>query len=143
MKINNKKGLTLVELVITIALIGLIAVVFMPIFLLSAKTNNQSEDKLNATYIGKDAMEMVYRLSETDKFENVTTNMESEKYIFDSINSIYYKIIDNKRTEIKYDKQVNLIRVLVKVYEDKTNNKLEVQYETLYFWEGKTQNEKQ
>ena len=93
MKIINKKGLTLVELVITIALIGVIAVVFMPLFLLSAKTNTQSEDKLTATYLGKDAMEMVYRISQKTKFEELKV---------DSFDSGYESLGDNL-----YSKKIN------------------------------------
>ena len=139
MKIINKKGLTLVELIITIALIGLIAVVFMPVFLLSAKTNKQSEDKLSATYFGKDAMEMVYQISEDTEFiqDKLNVAFSTNDYTYNPTTKIYKKDnSDSSYTTVELLKKENIINVMVKVYENKTTNKLEVQYETLYFWKG-------
>ena len=160
MKIINKKGLTLVELVITIALIGLIAVVFMPLFLLSAKTNTQSEDKLTATYLGKDAMEMVYRISQKTKFEELKLdsfdsgyeslgdNLYSKKItgtdhdgtITIKLSEAKLETVNNKDGAItvkpsEAGTKTNLIKVIVTVKD--IQNKEEIKYETLYTWIGR------
>ena len=145
MKINNKKGLTLVELVITIALIGLIAVVFMPIFLLSAKTNNQSEDKLKATYLGKDAMEMVYNISKEKEFNPVTITNFGDGYVSLGDNVYEKKLNDDifkgtitiKLTEaiMVNNSPSSLIKVIVVVKDEQ--NKQDIRYESLYAWKGR------
>lgn len=142
---NNETGLTMIELLISIAVIGIIIVAFIPLFLMSAKTNTRSEVTLNSTYLGKDAMEVAYYLSKTVSYESLEEKLkeklEKKEYIEiskDISENIYvYEYKDKKYLTIKFKEEGNLIRVIVKIYKDENMNKLESQYESLYSWFGR------
>jgi len=142
---NNETGLTMIELLISIAVIGIIIVAFIPLFLMSAKTNTRSEVTLDSTYLGKDAMEAVYYLSKTFPYESLEgklkEKLEEKEYIEiskDISENIYvYEYKDKKYLTIKFKEEGNLIRVIVKIYKDENMNKLESQYESLYSWFGR------
>lgn len=153
-KINkNRPGLTLIELILSIAIIGMIIVSFMPLFVMSAKNNSKADNTLDATYLGKDAMELAYHLSsdETVDYNNLALagytylgHLSVEPDISDPTKGSSYaygkEVSDNKYIYIKFSKaneDEDLVAVLVKVYKSPAmvENELEAQYETLYIWE--------
>lgn len=132
---KKRLGFTLVELMLSMAIIGMIVVSFMPLFVRSAQNNRRSGDTLSATYLGKDAMELVYDLS-----KNITYDKLEERLI---VAGGYEKLADNtygiesskgKYSTIEFRGDAKLVKVLAKVYEDETMAQLEVQYESLYPW---------
>lgn len=134
----SRKGLTLIELIISIALIGVIVIGFMPLFIMATKVNNISETTLNSTYIGKDTMELIYNLSRTVPYESLEDELIREGYIKDaSKNTFEREYSDKKYSKIIFSEEGNLIRVVVKIYEDNIVNKLEAQYESVYPWLGR------
>jgi type II secretory pathway pseudopilin PulG len=78
---NSESGLTLIELIISIALIAMILIAFLPMFIMSAETNTKSETTLDSTYLGKDAMEMAYDLSKNKEiiYEDLDNVLVDEK----------------------------------------------------------------
>lgn len=131
-------GYTLIELILSVTLIGLIAVAFIPLFVNSANTNNETETTLDSTYLGKDAMEMAYNLSRTVSYEDLTTELINRGYSWDkSKNTFGYEYNDKKYLWIKFSEEGNLVRVIIKIYKDKSMKQIEVQYETLYSWVGR------
>lgn len=132
---NNETGLTMIELLISIAVIGIIIVVFIPLFLMSAKTNIRSEVALDSTYLGKDAMELIYNLSQNILYKDLDSKLTDEDYIYDeSTNTHKHEYDGQKYVTAEFKEENNLIRVVVKVYRD---DKLEAQYESLYSWFGR------
>ena len=134
---KSRSGFTLIELILSIAIIGMIIVSFMPLFVMSAKNNNRSENMLSATYLGKDAMELAYHLSTTVPYNDLASELvDTEGYINLSNGAYGIESGDEKYIHIQFTKGENekLVKVLVKVYEDQRMNQLEVQYESLYFW---------
>lgn len=135
---KSRKGLTLVELVLSIAILGIIFIGFMPLFILSAKTNNQSQATLTSTYLGKDTMELVYHLSETLPYERLGEELKKKGYKESGFKNIFnYTYEDDRFLELKFSEEGELIKVLARIYEDKTLRKLQAQYESLYFWLGR------
>ncbi|ABW18165.1 type II secretion system protein [Alkaliphilus oremlandii] len=135
---KTKAGLTLIELIVSIAIIGMIVVAFMPLFVMSSKTNNRSETILDSTYLGKDVMELVYNLSKTVPYNELKNKLVSEKgYTELSSNTYLYEYEDKKCLYISFTESENLIKVVTKIYKDKSMNQLEVQYESLYSWIGR------
>lgn len=133
-----KKGFTFLELILSIAIIGMIAVIFMPLFAMSAKNNNKSETTLDSTYIGKDAMELAYYLSKNVPYEKLEEELVSRGYNCNSSDMTFgYEYEDKKYLNMKFCEEDNLVRVIVKVYKDKSLNELEAQYESLYSWIGR------
>lgn len=135
---RNRSGLTLVELILSIAIMGIIAITFMPLFVISSKTVNKSETTLDSTYLGKNAMELVYDLSQNFPYEKLEEELIKNGYEKDVSNDIFcYKYNDKKYLDMRFTEKGNLIKVVVKVYKDETKNQLEVQYESLYPWFGR------
>lgn len=148
-----RPGLTLIELVLAIAIIGMIIISFMPLFVMSAKNNNKSENILSATYIGKDAMELAYHLSNDEKviynglksehdpkvYKTLSTRLAEEGYRQLSDNTYAIESSDQKYITIEFTEKGKLMNVLVKVYKEPgtLENQLEAQYESLYFWKEK------
>jgi type II secretory pathway pseudopilin PulG len=136
---NSESGLTLIELIISIALIAMILIAFLPMFIMSAETNTKSETTLDSTYLGKDAMEMAYDLSKNKEiiYEDLDNVLVDEKgYSKESNNAYSFEYSDKKYLYIIFDKEdnTNLVRVVVKIYKNNSMNQLEAQYETLYSW---------
>ncbi len=138
---KTRSGVTLVELILSIAIIGMIVVSFIPLFVMSSKTNSKSETTLDSTYIGKDIMELIYseiRNYKDNNFnelvEHLDNKINDDKYlkINGKVNSYSYE--DSKFIKVKYKEDGNLIRVIIRVYKDEAMKQLEVQYESLYPW---------
>ncbi|MEH7384535.1 type II secretion system protein [Bacillus sp. JJ1521] len=55
--IKNEKGVTLIELICSIAILTIILISFMSFFIMSAKYNGVSSDKMNATNIAREVQE--------------------------------------------------------------------------------------
>lgn len=138
---NIKKyraGLTLIEIILSIAIIGIITVAIIPLFVFSAKTNSKSETTLDSTYLGKDAMELVYHLSKNTPYEDLENELISRGYSSDISKKIFgYEYSDKKYLNMKFSEEGNLVRVIVQIYKDKSMNELEGQYESLYSWIGR------
>lgn len=139
--VNAKKGLSLIELMISIVIIVIILTVFMPLFMLSIRNNSTSDIMLNSTYLGKDTMELIYDLSRSVPYENIedelVDNMGYTKEVSD--NSYSFEYDDGRYLNIKFDETENgnLIKVIVKIYGDRNMNGPEAQYESLYTWVGR------
>ncbi|MFA5535577.1 MAG: prepilin-type N-terminal cleavage/methylation domain-containing protein [Bacillota bacterium] len=132
-------GLTLIELLIALAIIVMIAVAFFPLFTLAARTNQKSEETLDATYLGKDVMEFAYGISREINFEGLEGELIKEGYEKLGPNIFGREYGDHKFLELSFAEvgDNNLIRVIAKIYEDSSKSKLDVQYEALYSWKGR------
>lgn len=135
---NDKQstaGVTLVELILSMAIIGMIVVAFMAIFVASAKNNVKSQLTLDSTYLGKDAMEFAYDLSLTVAYADLETKLIECGYIKDgAVNAYGYEYADKKYLRLEFSKDNDLVRVIAKIFIDKSMDELQVQYESLYLW---------
>lgn len=144
---KNRLGLTLIEIILSIAILGIILVAFMPLFVMPAKTNSKSQTMIESTYIGSDTMELIYSQIQNNSisnFEDLSVHLnekilDDEKYdkgtkIEDNIYTYEYE--NSKYIKVEFKEDGNLIGLLVKVYKDKDMNdtEMEVQYESLYIW---------
>ena len=133
---KNNKGLTLLEVIISIAIIGIISTVTIPLFTMAIKSNSMSKSRLESTYTGMEAMELAYHLSKKIDFNDLEKELtENYDYTKDSLNNRYiYKYDDKNYVDIKFIEEGNLISVIVNVYENEKSIK---KYETLYSWIGR------
>jgi type II secretory pathway pseudopilin PulG len=134
--VASKKGLTLIEIIISFALIFIIIIGFMSTFVYSAKVNRMSKTSVNSTYIARDNIEMVYSLSKTLNFEAGINSIETEKGYtsIPGVEKLYGKVVNGKYVTIKLTESGNLIKVLVNVYKDDTLTNLESKMETILSW---------
>ncbi|KGG81444.1 hypothetical protein Y919_00335 [Caloranaerobacter azorensis H53214] len=101
-RINKEAGLTLIEVLITIAILGIIIVPLSSFFITSAKINNESRDKFKATLIAQEFLEDIklsdsiiegkfqYNVENYDVIVNVTSVSDLSEYE----NSSFYNTID-------------------------------------------------
>lgn len=112
MKINckNNRGMSLVEVIISIALIGIISISILPMFVFSSKSNKKNEIKMNAMNIAYSQMEWIKGL----KYENIGYKpngiIEKNKYMNEkeiiTINGVEYTI----NTNISWQKATSLLQ---------------------------------
>lgn len=134
---ENIKGLTLIELIISLAIIGIIVIAFMPLFTMSAKANIKSGTMLGSTYSGKDAMEEVYQLSRQVAYDQLGEKLEEidRGYKKGSEANEWEKYLDNDRVlKLKFGEEDNLINVEVYIYK---GDQVETHYQSLFSWKGR------
>lgn len=71
---KNKKGMTLVEVVVAMGLFGIIMVTIFPAFLVLNLVNNVSYENTDATYVAQEIMEQIINISNTDGTLQVAVN---------------------------------------------------------------------
>lgn len=139
--IKNEKGLTLVEVLVSITILSIIVVTFLTFFIQSSKTNNVSQKISESIYVAQTEMEEIYNLSNTVSYiyaintliDNNTVESIEGGYIFSKydedykINSTITSVWDKNDIEI-----TDLKSILVEVYN--SDNKLEAQVESKLLW---------
>lgn len=111
--LRNIDGITLVETIITMAVLGAVIVPLMNLFVLSAKINNESSKEYKSILQAQKYIEEIKALSIID----------TSKYIYDSSLNSYIRTViqtDNEfGAEIKIKPQSNfLYSIEVKIFDD-------------------------
>lgn len=118
-KTNNKKGFTLLELLVSISIISILLLAFLTIILSSIKVNTKNDKDISALYIAQSEIEVVRKQIKDGNTSFVNSENKS-LVINDTLGNLYYKEIDGKRFEVRFylDKSLesNLynLRVIVK-----------------------------
>jgi prepilin-type N-terminal cleavage/methylation domain-containing protein len=100
MKISsNKRGMTLVEIIIAFAILAIISVPVMSLFVFTATMNTSSEKTTDYTYLAQSELEYIYSLSQTQTFEevgNILKNSDgySETVLITDLSYRYSKVSD-------------------------------------------------
>jgi len=74
---RNKKGMTLVEVVVAMAIFGMIMVTVFPAFLILNLTNIVSKENVTANYVAQDTIEKIYQESKTVEKANFVSTLTS------------------------------------------------------------------
>ncbi|WP_162632648.1 type IV pilus modification PilV family protein [Paraliobacillus zengyii] len=137
---NNQNGMTLVEIIVSIAILSIIIVTFLTFFIQSTKVNNVSKDITDSSYVAQSEMEEIYHLSDTMSYVDTITYL-SNTYHVNSSDSNYEYILTKQMEDtniynisITFTTNDDVKDVVVKVYNDA--NKLEAQLETKLLWES-------
>lgn len=118
---KNKSGMTLIEVVISLAIFGIIVVAIYPAFLVLAKMNILSEANLTSNYIAQDVSESIYHYSKTISEDQLIANIVNDGYTLIEQNGDNYRLV---KTENGYqitinvnfnDPQNNFVSVIVEV----------------------------
>ena len=118
-KTNNKKGFTLLELLVSISIISILLLAFLTIILSSIKVNTKNDKDISALYIAQSEIEVV-RKQIKDGNTSFVNSENKGLVINNTLGNLYYKEIDGKRFEVRFylDKSLesNLynLRVIVK-----------------------------
>lgn len=125
-----KKGFLLMEVILSIFFIGLIAIVFLPIFGISINNMNRIKSHNHMNYIGEMAAENLRAFDpEKNPYISQLKDTGSAVYTHEDIDEIY------ECTIYKVDTYANLMDILVVVRHKNSLNGGRVSYETTIFFE--------
>jgi prepilin-type N-terminal cleavage/methylation domain-containing protein len=101
---KNNRGMTLIEIVIALAIFGMITVAIYPAFLVLAKMNLLSKANLSSNYIAQDVSETLFHYSQSLENDDLISELVSDQgFTIDShVDQVYNlsKIEDNFRISI-------------------------------------------
>ncbi|SNR86443.1 hypothetical protein SAMN05446037_100193 [Anaerovirgula multivorans] len=139
--LSSKKGVTLIEILISLIIFIIIIVPFLGMFVQSTKSNSLSQNIIDATYIAQSCMEDVYSISITNNFMDGLTELKdngfTETVVVADEDYDYTKNIDGYYALIEIRKSAysgNLVKVVAKIYNNSALEKLEAQMETILLW---------
>lgn len=114
--LKNNNGLTLIEVIVTIGILGIIITPVLTMFITTARTNKFSEMKMDATIIAQRVMENIKTSSDLD---NIDLNPNFNGYDVEiTINETEYKFLDSESEQTPTDK----INYDIKVVLDEDDN---------------------
>lgn len=143
---RDNRGISLIEVVAGILIIGLIFLGFYGLFISSNKIGVASEKIVDATYIGQQSMEELYNSIKTQNLNQLHISYSDNKtsfttnYSSSNQNIFYYsysheiapykiKIQFTQKTNAEIPNNLNLYNVTVNVYE---NNILKTTMENIF-----------
>ncbi|WP_026676460.1 prepilin-type N-terminal cleavage/methylation domain-containing protein [Fictibacillus gelatini] len=137
---SSEKGLTLVEILVSIVILSIIIVSMIPMFIQSAKSNAISKNIMDSTYLAQKEMEEIINMNNNSVSPSITdlSNQILKKgYSNDASCSNCYGINKNGHyvfIQIK-NQSSDLGKVILKIYRDDKKNRQEAQMEMLLSWQ--------
>src|SRR5690625_1187331 len=121
-KLFNQKGLTLIEVLLSLVIISIILLAILFVLLQIIRTNKTSQELVNATYVAQTEMEEMYHISQSEDFDAWINDISSKEknYSFsENIHTITYRTESNHEVEIKISEtnQPPLKRIIIYVFE--------------------------
>lgn len=107
---DNQKGTTLIELLISVFILTFIVGTFLSIYVYSTKTNMNTNELMDGTYVAQTCMEEVYALS---KASSVTSLSEMES----SLSTRHY-IATVSGTNYTFTKEIDGFYAEIRIYSD-------------------------
>jgi prepilin-type N-terminal cleavage/methylation domain-containing protein len=146
----SEKGVTLIEILVSIVILSIIVVTFLSMYVQSAKTNRISENILDSTYIAQTQMENIYNLSTSGSFSEGLDMLKNDdfnfnevtcnnKYCFEKQANGYYvmlTITSNNNVNEDEDESNGLYSVLIEIFNNRTKDRKEAQIETIINWKN-------
>ncbi|MCS5500500.1 prepilin-type N-terminal cleavage/methylation domain-containing protein [Lysinibacillus sp. A4] len=136
--LKNNHGMTLIEVVAALLIIGIVLISFFGLLVQSNKTTHKSNDIMDATYAAQKKMEEIYNLSSgADSYDDLTGGYTlDEESTRTSLSSLptnqVYKYLPHEEDRYTYyltletfpedDTYKNAIYVHLKVIENSTNS---------------------
>ncbi|WP_026771106.1 type IV pilus modification PilV family protein [Sediminibacillus terrae] len=132
----EENGMTLIEVVVSIAILSIIITSFFAFFAQAAKTNKNAGSIVTATYVAESYMEEVYQISVDCPGYTECKNKLADEYGDGADNRIFTDTSDGYQVRIELKPLIedsNIGNVVVKVYESDISQ-LEAQMETTIDW---------
>lgn len=133
----SSKGMTLLEVLLSIVILSIILVSFVTMFVQSARTNQYSSKIIDATFVAQTYMEKIYEISNNHSYDEGITKLNDE--FNHSIQLDTGREFTKEEDQVYItanisDPQNGISSVVVKVYKDSTKSRLEAQMETRIEW---------
>lgn len=144
--LHNEDGLTLIEIIIAIAILGVIVGIFLSGFITSSKINARTRKMNSATFVSQRTMEDIYSLSISapdgvSSFTHTIDGLIDKGFSSDMVDGIYTLENDNLeslsiRVIIDTANPVNsFYKVYVEAYRDDGYTDLVTKMENLMKWQ--------
>ncbi|MEJ8554509.1 type IV pilus modification PilV family protein [Tepidibacter sp. Z1-5] len=117
--IKSNKGLTLVELIVSLAILGIILVPLSSFFVNTIKVNKSSENQMIANQLAQKYMERV-KFSDLDNSDSENIVLPDEEIIEDD----NYKSFEIKKIVQEYEQNNKLVKITIKVKKKNDNHDL-------------------
>ncbi|MBM7541796.1 type IV pilus modification PilV family protein [Amphibacillus cookii] len=140
---TRQDGLTLVEVLASIAILSMIVVTFLTFFINSARTTKVSEDMFDASYLAQEKIESIYFQSTTITYQQLIDDLRHQSDHYQTLENTEKMIqsYDGFRIAIYIEPTrnnagvilENLYKLIVKVYSD--NDQQQAQIETNLFFD--------
>ncbi|MBU9711011.1 type IV pilus modification PilV family protein [Evansella tamaricis] len=139
--VSCQRGKTLIEILASIVILSIIVIPLLGFFVQSQKTVQVSGEIIDATYVAQLFMEETIQHSKGNNlFLSGPITIKGYGSQFDSANKQHtLEFTEENRYFVTINlkhKNSNLVQVLVKVFEDNVDLKLEAQMESIVVWEG-------
>ena len=129
--IQNNKGFTLVEILVSIVILSIIVGAFMSMFVYATKANVTTQELVDTGYIAQTCMEELYTLSMTEDTDGIINAMKANAYIHTSSGNKhgFTKEVERHFVKIEMERKAyavsdDLTKVTVKVYKDSGHSQL-------------------
>lgn len=77
---SDQKGMTFIEVLLSITILSIVIMAFLTFFIQSSKTNEQSSDILDATYLTQTYMETFYMRSTENSFDMFIAELKEQDH---------------------------------------------------------------
>lgn len=88
---RNRKGMTLVEVIVAMALLAMVLVTLFPAFLITNMMNNVSKEFMDASYYATEELEGIYHKGKTDDLAQISTWLGTSRGFSCALNSGIYQ----------------------------------------------------
>ncbi|MFJ7971181.1 prepilin-type N-terminal cleavage/methylation domain-containing protein [Psychrobacillus sp. NPDC096389] len=133
----NTKGLTLIEILVSITLITIILTAFFSLFIQSARTGKTSEEVVDATYIAQAEMEKLYEISKNGDLNSVNEKLITLNYSQPNSNEYFFtKEANGLFVHLKLKKHFypGMSYLVIEVFEQENGTRPRAKMETILEW---------
>ncbi len=88
---RNRKGMSLVEVIVAMALLAMVLVTLFPAFLITNMMNNVSKEFMDASYYATEELEEIYHKGKTDDLAQISTWLGTSRGFSCVLNSGIYQ----------------------------------------------------
>lgn len=137
--VNSEKGMTLVEILVSIIILSIIIVSLLSMFVQSSQTNRVSKNMMDATYLAESQMEEINNMNTSavsSSIDNLSSQLVAKGYTQDNSCSYCYSLAKNGHYVFVQLSNVStdLGKVIVRIYKDNKKTSQEAQMELVISW---------
>jgi prepilin-type N-terminal cleavage/methylation domain-containing protein len=118
---RNRKGLTLVEVIVAMALFAIVMVTVFTAFLITNMMNNVSKEFSDATYEAQSQMELVYALSRDNTVNQTISDLQTN-HGYTCVSSVCEKTIGIFDYEVRFTAHGTVSSITIIVVEVEANS---------------------
>ncbi|MBS4177848.1 prepilin-type N-terminal cleavage/methylation domain-containing protein [Lederbergia citrea] len=134
---TDNRGMTLIEVLLSMVILSIVIVTFLTMFIQSAKTNKHSGDIIDATYMAQTHMENIYQISTNNSYDKGLEKLVDEGKFTKKTTTTFTKRDKGFYISIELvspKDQDYVGKVLVKVFNHPADTKPAAQMESRILW---------